>query len=73
MLNATFGLYTMNQPGQNSEIKYKIAKFDPGAQNVNRKNLTNRTLLSSCPDHEEILTRLGTILVSFLFFHYRFM
>lgn len=68
MLNATPGLFTMKQLGQNSEIKYKIANFDPGAQSGNRKNPTNRTLLSMCPDLAEILTGLGRLLVSFFIF-----
>lgn len=60
----------MKQLGQNSEIKYQIAKFHPGAQSVNRKNLTNRTLWSMCPDPAEILTGLGKVLVSFSFFNH---
>lgn len=67
VLNATAALFSTKQPGQNSDIKYKIAKFDPGAQNANRKNLANRTLLSMCPNLVEILTGLGRVFVPFFF------
>lgn len=54
--------------------KVRIQKSNTKPQSVNRKNLSNKMLLSACPGYAAVLTGLGRILV-YLFgvFYYRFM